>query len=241
MWELDHKEDWALKNWCFQIVVLEKTLESALNSKVIQPVNPKGNQPWVFIERTDAKAETPILWPPDAKNWPTGKDPDAGKDLGQEEQGSRGWESRPASRTQWTWICANSGRQSRTGKPGVLQSMGWQRISYLLKLMIYLIRKSSLQILIWHIYLSSQMITKSKWSKYTYTHLKFKKRYPLYFLSHSHLWWYLHYPWISHQRQTKFLSHPSVSKITQTLGLPLHRESCILSIQIWGRKNNKHV
>ena len=77
MWELDHKEGWALKNWCFWTVVLEKTLESPLDSK-IKPVNPKGNQPWIFIGRTDAEA--PIIWPPDAKSRLTGKDPDAGKD-----------------------------------------------------------------------------------------------------------------------------------------------------------------
>ena len=80
MWELDHKEDWALKNWYFWIVVLEKTLESPLDYK-IKPVNPKGNQSWIFIGRTDAEAQ--ILWPPDVNNWLTGKDPDAGKDLGQ--------------------------------------------------------------------------------------------------------------------------------------------------------------
>ena len=80
MWELDHKEGWAPKNWCFQIVVLEKTLESPLHSKEIKLVNPKGNQLWIFIERNDAEAEAPILWPPDAKNWLIGKDPDAGKD-----------------------------------------------------------------------------------------------------------------------------------------------------------------
>ena len=79
MWELDHRECWALKNWCFQTVVLKKTLESPWDSKEIKPVNPKGNQPWVFIERTDAEAEAPILWPPDVKSWLTGKDPDAGK------------------------------------------------------------------------------------------------------------------------------------------------------------------
>ena len=81
MWELDHKEGWVRKNWCFWTVVLEKTLESPLDCKEIQPVNPKGNQPWIFIGRTDAKAEAPILWPPDAKNWFTGKDPDAAKRL----------------------------------------------------------------------------------------------------------------------------------------------------------------
>ena len=87
MWELDYKESWASKNWCFWTVVLEKTLESPLDCKEIQPVNPKGNQSWIFIERTDAEAKTPILWPPDAQSWLTGKDPDAGKDWRQEEKG----------------------------------------------------------------------------------------------------------------------------------------------------------
>ena len=80
MWELDHKEGWAPKNWCFQTAVLEKTLECLLDSKEIKPVNPKENQPWLFIGRTDAEAEALILWPPDAKNRLIGKDPDAGKD-----------------------------------------------------------------------------------------------------------------------------------------------------------------
>ena len=79
---------WVLKNWCFWTVVLEKTLESPLDCKEIQSVNPKENQSWMFIGRTDAEAETPILWPPDVKNWFTGKDPDAGKDWGQEEKGT---------------------------------------------------------------------------------------------------------------------------------------------------------
>ena len=79
-WELDHKEDWALKNWCFQTVALEKTLESPLDCKEIKPVNPKWNQPWTFIGRIDAKAESLILWPPDGKSQLTGKDPDGGKD-----------------------------------------------------------------------------------------------------------------------------------------------------------------
>ena len=86
MWELDYKEKWVLKNWCFWTVVLEKTLESPLGGKEIQPVHPKGNQSWIFIWRTDAEAEATILWPPDAKNWLIGKDPDAGKDWGQEEK-----------------------------------------------------------------------------------------------------------------------------------------------------------
>ena len=87
MWELDHKESWELKNWCFWTVVLEKTLESPLDCKEIQPVHSKGDQSWVFIERIDTEAETPILWPPDAKSWLIGKDPDAGKDWGQKENG----------------------------------------------------------------------------------------------------------------------------------------------------------
>ena len=87
MWELDHKESWVLKNWCFWTVVLEKTLESPLDCIEIQPVHPKGNQSWIFIGRTDAKAEAPILWPPDVKSWLIGKDPDAGKDWRQEEKG----------------------------------------------------------------------------------------------------------------------------------------------------------
>ena len=87
MWELECKWSWAPKNWCFWTVVLEKTLESPLDCKEIQPVHPKGDQSWVFIGMTDVEVETPILWPPDVKNWLTGKDPDAGKDWGQEEMG----------------------------------------------------------------------------------------------------------------------------------------------------------
>ena len=85
---MDYKESWVPKNWCFWTVVLEKTLESPLNCKEIQPVHPKGDQSWVFIGRIDAEAEAPILWPPDVKNWLTGKDPDAGKDWRQEEKGT---------------------------------------------------------------------------------------------------------------------------------------------------------
>ena len=93
MWELDHKEGWAPKYWCFRIVVLEKTLESPLDCKEIKLVNPKGSQPLIFIGRTDAEAEAPIVWPPDAKRWFTGKDTDAGKDWvlrGEQEGGHRG-------------------------------------------------------------------------------------------------------------------------------------------------------
>ena len=87
MWKLDYKQSWVLKNWCFWTVVLEKTLESPLDCKGIKSVHPKGNQSWIFIGRTDAEAETPIFWPPDAKNWLIGKDPDAVKDWRQEEKG----------------------------------------------------------------------------------------------------------------------------------------------------------
>ena len=97
--ELDYKESWALKNWCFWTVVLENTLESPLDCKEIQPVHPEGDQSWVFIGRTDVEAETPILWPPHMKSWLIGKNPDAGKDWGQEEKGTTedevvGWHHR---------------------------------------------------------------------------------------------------------------------------------------------------
>ena len=100
-WELDCEESWEPKNWCFWTVVLEKTLETPLDCKEIQPVHPKGYQSWVFIGRTDAEAETPILWPPHAKSWLIGKDPDAGRDWGQEEKGTTenemaGWHHRLA-------------------------------------------------------------------------------------------------------------------------------------------------
>ena len=99
IWELDYKESWAQKNWCFRTVVLENTLESPLDSKEIQLVHPKGNQSWIFIGRTDAEAGGPVLWPPDAKNWFIWKDPDAGKDWRQEEKGTTedemvGWHHR---------------------------------------------------------------------------------------------------------------------------------------------------
>ena len=99
MWGLDHKESWGLKHWCFWTVVLEKTLESPLDCREIQPVHPKENESWIFIGRTDAKAETPILWPPDSKNWLIWKDSDAGKDWRWEEKGATedemvGWHHR---------------------------------------------------------------------------------------------------------------------------------------------------
>ena len=127
MWELDHKENWALKNWCFWTIVLGKTLESLLESKLIKSINPRVNQLWIFIGRTDAEAETPILWPHDAKNRLIGKEsvfPDAGKDWRWEEKGTTGWDGWMASLTQWTWVWVNSGNWWWTGRPGVLQSWG---------------------------------------------------------------------------------------------------------------------
>ena len=128
MWELDHKEGWAPKNWCFWTVVLEKTLESPSDCREIKPVNPKGYQSWIFIGRTDT--ETPILWPPDAKNWLLRKDPDAGKDWSQEDKGMTEWDGWMASPTWWTWVWASSRRWWWTGKPGMLQSMGSQRVRH---------------------------------------------------------------------------------------------------------------
>ena len=119
MWELDHKEGWAPKNWCFWTVVLEKTLESLLDCKEVHSVHPKGNQSLIFIGRTDVEAETPILWPSDAKSWLIGKDPEAGKDWEQDKKGMEE-DGCMASLTQWTWGWASSQRQWRTGNPGVL-------------------------------------------------------------------------------------------------------------------------
>ena len=130
MWELDHKEGWVRKNWCFWTVMLEKTHENPLDCKEIKPVNPKGNQRWIFIGRTDAKAEAPVLWPPDAKNWLNWKDPDAGKDWRQDDRGTTEWDSCMASLTQKTWVFWGSfGSWWWTRKPW-LQSMGSQRVRH---------------------------------------------------------------------------------------------------------------
>ena len=194
MWELEYKESWAPKKWCFGTVVLEKTLESPLDCQEIEPVSPKGNQPWICMGRNDAEAEAPILWPPDAKGHLIGKDSDAGKDWRHKEKGMRmtedemvgrhhrsnghefektpgdsegqgslaccspwrhkelinwkrpwcweilraggegsdgGWDDWMALSTQWTWVWVNSRSWwCVTGRPGVLQFMGLQRVGH---------------------------------------------------------------------------------------------------------------
>ena len=128
MWELDHKRGWVPKNWCLQIIVLEKTLDSPLDYREIKPVNPKRNQPWMFIGRTDDKAEAQVLWPPDVMSWLIGRDPDAGKYQRQEEKEVTetemvGWHHRfnghEFEQIEWS-----------TGKPGMPRSMGLQRVRH---------------------------------------------------------------------------------------------------------------
>ena len=130
MWELDCEEGWAPKNWCFWTVVFEKTLESPLDCKEIQPVHPKGDQPWDFFGRNDANAETPVLWPPHVKSWLTGKDSDAGRDWGQEEKGTT--EDEMAGWYHWLNGCESVYSRSWwwTGRPGILQFKGSQRVRH---------------------------------------------------------------------------------------------------------------
>ena len=131
MWELDHKESWALKNWCFSIVVLKKTSESPLDSKEIKPVNPKWNQSCIFTGRTDAEAETPILWPLDVKNWLIGKDPDVGKDWRQEEKGTTedemsGWHHQLSGRSLGKlWEMVKDREAWRATVHGVAKRQTW--------------------------------------------------------------------------------------------------------------------
>ena len=130
MWELDCEVGRALKNWCFLTVVLEKTLESPLDCKEIQPVHSEGDRSWVFFGRNDAKAETPVLWPPHAKSWLIGKDWCwEGLEAGGERD-DRGWDGWMASPTQWTWVWVNSVSRWWTRTPGMLQFMGSQRVGH---------------------------------------------------------------------------------------------------------------
>ena len=131
VWELDHKEGWVPKNWCFWTMVLEKTLEGPLDSKDIKLINPKVSQPWIFIRKTDVEFEAPILWPPDVKSQLTGKDPDAGKDWRQEEKGATEDEM-----IEWhRWLNGHEFEQTLgdtkgLGSLGMPQSMGSQRVRH---------------------------------------------------------------------------------------------------------------
>ena len=132
MWELDCEESWALKNWWFWTVMLEKTLESPLDCKEIQPVHPEGDKSWVFIVRTDVKTETPVLWPPHAKSWLIGKDSWCWEGLGAgAEEDDRGWDGWMASLTRWTWGWVNSGSWWWTGRSGVFQFMGLWKLRHM--------------------------------------------------------------------------------------------------------------
>ena len=125
MWELNYKESWAPKNWCFWTVVLEKTLENPLDCKKIKPVSPKEHQSWIFIWRTDAEAENRILWPPDVKipwSWERLKAGGEGDDRGRDD-----WMASP---TRWTWVWTSSTSWWWTGKPSVLEFIGSQRVRY---------------------------------------------------------------------------------------------------------------
>ena len=132
MWELDHKKGWVPNNWCFWTVVLEKTLESPLNRKEIQPVHPKGNQSWIFIGRANVEAETPIVWPPNAKNWLIWKDPDAGKDWRWEEKVTTedemvGWHHQ-LSGHEFEWTPGVGDGQG--GLVCCMQAMGLQKVGH---------------------------------------------------------------------------------------------------------------
>ena len=151
---VDHKEGWALKNWCFWNVVLEKTLESPLDCMEIKSVNPKGNQSWMFIGRTDAEAETPILWPSDAKDWLIGKDPDVGKDWRQEEK-------RTSEDEMVWWHCWLEGDMSlRKLQELVMDREAWHAA-------VQEVAKSWIQLSDW------TELNKAKWISYSYTYIYF--------------------------------------------------------------------
>ena len=130
MWEVDYKESWAQKNWCFWTVVLEKTLESPLDCKEIQLVHSKGDQSWGFIGRTDVEAETPIFWPPHAKSWLIVRPWCWDRLRAGGEGDNRGWDGWMVLSTQWIWVWVNSRSWWRKGRPGVLWFMGLQRVGH---------------------------------------------------------------------------------------------------------------
>ena len=146
MWEFDCEESWAPKNWCFWTVVLEETLESPLDCKEIQPVHPKG--------RTDVEDVTPIFWPPVAKSWLIWRDPDGERLRAGGEGDNRGWNIWMASLTQWTWVWVNSRSYWWTARPGVLQSMGSQRVGHDWGTELTWTETISLSIIYWHIYVT---------------------------------------------------------------------------------------
>ena len=134
MWELDYKESWVPKNWCFWTVVLEKTLESPLDSKEIQPVHPKGNQSWIFIGRTDAEAEAPILWPPNVKNWLTGKRPWCWERLKVWGEGdNREWDGWVASLSQWRLVGDGQGSLASCSLWGRKESDTTERLNLMIR------------------------------------------------------------------------------------------------------------
>ena len=146
-WELDYKENWPPKNWCFWTVVLKRTLEIPLDCKEIQPVHSKGDQSWVFIGRTDAEADTPILWPPDGKDWLSWNDPDDGNDWRWEERRMTEWDGWMASATQWTWVWVSSGSYdgqgglaccSPWGRKSQTQLSDWTKLSPILYILVYI-------------------------------------------------------------------------------------------------------
>ena len=164
MWELDHKESWVLKNWCFWTVVLEKTFESPLDCKEIQPVHPTGNQSWILIGRTDAEAEALILWPPDMKRRLIRED-SMGKIEGRRRRGWQRTRWLDGSPIQWTWVWASSGRLWRTGMPSMLQYIGSDTTEWLNNDKVYIF-KSTQCYEFWQLYWPVQILQQSRYTTF---------------------------------------------------------------------------